>query len=272
MSADPQPTAGAVSGSAHANDAQRETSAFQRAILECADYSIISTSPDGIIRTFNHAAERMLGYRAEEVIGQATPEIIHDREEVARRAAELTAELGRPVAAGFEAFVAKARLGLADEQEWTYLRKDGSRFPVQLSVTAMRDEAGQIIGFMGIAHDITRRREAQQRVGQLTEGLEQRVRERSAQLEASQQRYETLATTAPVGIYHCEPDGRCTFVNQRWCDLTGLKLAEALGEGWGNALHPDDRQRVVEEWARAVQEQRPFQLEYRYRTPAGATV
>ncbi len=272
MSAGPQPTAGAVSGPARADDALRESSAFQRAVLECADYAIISTGSDGVIRTFNRAAEQMLDYKAEEVIGKATLELILDREEVARRAAELTEELGRPVPAGFEALVARMRLGRACEQEWTCVRKDGNRVSVQLSMTAMRDEAGQIIGFLGIAHDITRRRTAQARVRQLMESLEQQVGERTAQLEASQQRYETLATVAPVGIYHCDPAGQCSFVNQRWCDLTGYKLEDALGGGWSRALHPEDCQRVVDEWTRAVREGRPFQLEYRYRTPAGATV
>jgi|GEM_PF-1048462 len=230
MSADPQPTAGAVSGSAHASDAQRETSAFQRAILECADYAIISTSPDGIIRTFNRAAERMLGYRAEEVVGQVTPEILHDYDEVARRAAELTTELGRSVPAGFEAFVAKARLGLADEREWTYIRKDGSRFPVQLSVTAMRGEAGQIIGFMGIAHDISRRREAQTRAGQLAAQLDRRVRERTAQVAASEERFRLVVEASPSGVIMVDREGRIVLVNAQLERLFGYTRAELLGQ------------------------------------------
>jgi PAS domain S-box-containing protein len=268
MSADPQPAAGAASGPARA-DARRESGAFQRAILECVDYAIISTTPDGVIRTFNRAAERMLGYRAEEVIGRVTPEIIHDCDEVARRAAKLAEELGRPVPAGFEAFVAKTRLGLADEQEWTYIRKDGGRVPVQLSVTAMRDEAGEIIGFLGVAHDISRRREAQARVGQLAASLERRVRERTAELLATQQRYQILAMVAPVGIYHATADGQCAYVNERWCELTGRPAAAAQGDGWVAAVHPDDRAAVAAEWERAVRERRLFQMEYRYQRPGG---
>ncbi|MEQ2008927.1 MAG: PAS domain S-box protein [Limisphaerales bacterium] len=269
MSADTQHTAGVVSGSARSDEALRETNALERAILECADYSIISTTPEGVIRTFNRAAERMLGYAASEVVGHVTPELIHDREEVALRAAELTTELERAVAPGFEAFVARARLGLADEQEWTYVRKDGSRFPVQLSVTAMRDAAGVITGFLGIAHDISRRREAQARVGQLTADLGRRVRERTADLEASQKRYEILATVAPVGIYHTTGDGHCVYVNERWCELAGRTAAEALGEGWVKALHPADRAAVFDEWNRAVLERRLFKMEYRYQHPDG---
>lgn len=229
MSADPQPAAGAVSSTAR-DAAQRESSAFQRAILECADYSIISTSPDGIIRTFNRAAERLLGYRAEEVVGRVTPDIIHDPDEVARRAAQLTVELGRPVPAGFEAFVAKARLGLADEQEWTYIRKDGSRFPVQLSVTAMRDEAGQIIGFMGIAHDISRRRAAQARVGQLAAQLDRRVRQRTEQVAASEERFRLVVEASPSGLLMVDREGRIVLVNEQMERLFGYARAELIGQ------------------------------------------
>jgi len=143
-----------------AEEELRLTNALQQAILEGANYSIISTAPDGTIFTFNSAAERMLGYGSEEVVGKVTPAIIHDSSEVAARAAELTHELGRPVEPGFEAFVAKAALGKPDEREWTYIRKDGSRFPVLLSVTALFDDRGEVTGYLGIASDITERKRA----------------------------------------------------------------------------------------------------------------
>ena len=137
----------------------RRTNTLQRAILNGANYAIISADPEGLILTFNSAAEKMLGYSADEVVGKLTPAIIHDEAEVAARAAELTRELGpelgREVQAGFETFVAKARLGRPDEREWTYIRKDGSRFPVMLSVTALFDENGHVTGTVGIASDIT---------------------------------------------------------------------------------------------------------------------
>ena len=141
-----------------AEAALRETNRFQQAILEGANYAIISTAPDGIIQTFNATAEQMLGYTSEAMVGQATPAILHDLTEVTARAAELTSELGREVAPGFEAFVAKAALGLPDEREWTYLRKDGSRFQVLLSVTALFDEHQTVTGYLGIASDITERK------------------------------------------------------------------------------------------------------------------
>lgn len=141
----------------------RETAALQLAMLSGAGYAIIAADPDGVIHLFNPAAERMLGYTAEEFVGKATPAVFHEPEEVVARAAELTAELGRKVEPGFEAFVAKARLGQPDQREWTYIRRDGTRLPVLLSVTALTD-GGRIIGFLGIATDLTERKAAEQKV------------------------------------------------------------------------------------------------------------
>ena len=132
---------------------------LQRAVLEGTVHSIIATDPSGLIKVFNAGAERMLGYARAEVIGRQTPAIIHDCAEVAARAAALSQEMGRTVEPGFEAFVARSRLGEVDEREWTYVRKDGSRLPVWLSVTALRDEAGAIAGFLGIASDLTERKQ-----------------------------------------------------------------------------------------------------------------
>ncbi|MBU0594410.1 MAG: PAS domain S-box protein [Gammaproteobacteria bacterium] len=143
----------------HAEAALLETTTLQHAILNSANYTIISTDPDGMILTFNAAAERMLGYSAEEMIGKLTPAILHDPQEVERRANELTRELEKEIEPGFEAFVAKARLGSTDENEWSYIHKDGSRFPVMLSITALRDQEGRISGFLGIGQDITERKQ-----------------------------------------------------------------------------------------------------------------
>jgi PAS domain S-box-containing protein len=133
----------------------RRSNTLQRAILNGANYAIISADPEGIIVTFNSAAEKMLGYSAEEMIGKLTPAVIHDPAEIAARAAELTLELGQEISPGFDAFTAKARQGRPDEREWTYVRKDGIRFPVMLSVTGLFDENGQVTGYVGIASDIT---------------------------------------------------------------------------------------------------------------------
>lgn len=132
---------------------------LQRAILDSANFSIISTDDTGLIRTFNQGAERLLGYTAEEMVERQSPAIIHDADEVVARARVLSQELGREIAPGFEVFVARARLGLVDEHEWTYVHKDGRRFPVLLSVTALRDRDSVVTGFLGIASDITERKQ-----------------------------------------------------------------------------------------------------------------
>lgn len=150
-----------------------EMTELQRAILDGANSTIISTSPDGIIKTFNAAAQRDLGYSAEEVIGRVTPAIFHLSEEIERRANELSEALGATVEPGFEAFVAKARLGQPDENEWTYVRKDGTQYPVMLSVTALFDRDRNVQGFLGVGQDITERKKAEADLRRSNQELEQ---------------------------------------------------------------------------------------------------
>ena len=156
-----------------------QTNALQKAILESANYSIISTTPDGTIVTFNRTAEQKLGYTAEEVIGKQSPAILHRPEEVITRARELSAKLGREIQPGFETFIAKADIGEIDEQEWTYIRKDGSNFPVRLSVTALFNEHGQITGYLGIGSDITEQKRAAKELLQAKETAEGASRAKS---------------------------------------------------------------------------------------------
>lgn len=139
---------------------------LQRAILDSANYSIISTDLNGIVRTFNRAAERWLGYTSKELVDRETLLVIHDPKEIVERAQQLSGEIGNPVKPGFEVLVARARQGLVDEHEWSYVRKDGSRFPVLLSVTALRDPSGIATGFLGIASDLTERKQIEERLRQ----------------------------------------------------------------------------------------------------------
>jgi len=134
-----------------------------QAILDSTNFSIISTNPEGVIQTFNQSAERMLGYSAEEMEGKQTPAIFHDLNEVVARAKALSEELDTVIEPGFNAFVAKARLlRVPDEQEWTYIRKDGTRFPVLLSITSLWDRQDKVAAYLGVAIDITERRRAQE--------------------------------------------------------------------------------------------------------------
>ena len=132
-----------------------ELGMLQHAILTHAAYSVISTTPEGLITSFNPAAERMLGYRAQDVVGKQTPAILHKPSEVIARAASLSKELGKEIEPGFEVFVAKSRESDLEQREWTYIRRDGSPLPVTLGVTALRNHEGSITGFLGIASDIS---------------------------------------------------------------------------------------------------------------------
>ena len=126
---------------------------LQTAILNSANFSSIATDARGVIQIFNIGAERMLGYRAEDVLNKLTPADISDRDEIVARAEALTLELGTPIKPGFEALVFKASRGIEDIYELTYVRKDGSRFPAVVSVTALRDERDAIIGYLLIGTD-----------------------------------------------------------------------------------------------------------------------
>jgi len=127
--------------------------ALQNAILTSANFSIIATDEKGTIQLFNVGAERMLGYRAVEVVNKVRPSDLHDPQEVQARAQALSTELATAIAPGFEALAFKASRGIEDIYELTYIRKDGSRFPAIISITALRDDYGDIIGYLLIGTD-----------------------------------------------------------------------------------------------------------------------
>jgi len=134
-------------------EALLKTGALQNAILTSPNFSIIATDEKGIIQLFNVGAERMLGYLAEEVVNKINPSDIHDPQEVTARAEALSLELGTPITPGFEALAFKASRGIEDIYELTYICKDGSRFPAIISITALRDDFGDIIGYLLIGTD-----------------------------------------------------------------------------------------------------------------------
>src|SRR5687767_7834350 len=136
--------------------------ALQSAIFNSANFSSIATDEKGVIQIFNVGAERMLGYTAAEVMNKITPADISDPQEVIARAAALSLELATPITPGFEALVFKAARGIEDIYELTYIRKDGSRFPAVVSVTALRDAQNAIIGYLLIGTDNTARKQAEE--------------------------------------------------------------------------------------------------------------
>lgn len=148
-----------------------KTGALQDAILTSANFSIIATDEKGVIQLFNIGAETMLGYAAVDVVNRITPADIHDPQEVIERAQALSRELATTIAPGFEALAFKASRGIEDQYELTYIRKDGSRFPAIVSVTALRDAADGIIGYLLIGTDNSARKQVEEQLRWTEEGF-----------------------------------------------------------------------------------------------------
>jgi PAS domain S-box-containing protein len=140
-----------------------KTGALQDAIFNSANFSSIATDEKGVIQIFNVGAERMLGYTAADVLNKITPAEISDPQELIERARALSIEFGSTIQPGFEALVFKASRGIEDIYELTYVRKNGSRFPAVVSVTALRDTQGSIIGFLLIGTDNTARKQVEEK-------------------------------------------------------------------------------------------------------------
>src|ERR1700689_811214 len=150
-----------VSSDGRRAEALLTTGALQSAIFNSANFSSIATDAKGVIQIFNVGAERMLGYAAAEVMNKITPADISDPQELIARAKALSLELATPITPGFEALVFKASREIEDIYELTHIRKDGSRFPAVLSVTALRDAQDAIIGYLLIGTDNTARKRAE---------------------------------------------------------------------------------------------------------------
>jgi len=148
-----------------------KTGALQDAILTSANFSIIATDEKGVIQLFNIGAETMLGYAAADVVNKITPADIHDPQEVIERARALSRELATTIAPGFEALAFKASRGIEDKYELTYIRKDGSRFPAIVSVTALRDAQNGIIGYLLIGTDNSARKQVEEKLRWTEEGF-----------------------------------------------------------------------------------------------------
>ena len=146
-------------------NALAEAYRLQESIINTTELSIISTTPEGIITSFNKAAEKLTGYTAEEMIGKSSPIILHDKIELIERAEALSTELAKEIEPNFDVFTSKAKANkIADRQESTYIRKDGTRFPVLLSITALWDDNQKLIGYASIATDITESKTAEQKL------------------------------------------------------------------------------------------------------------
>ncbi len=202
----------------HAEAALAKAGALQSAIFNSANFSSIATDAKGVIQIFNVGAERMLGYAAVEVTDKITPADISDPEELIRRAKALSAEAGTQIAPGFEALVFKASRGIEDIYELTYFRKDGSRFPAVVSVTALRDAQNAIIGYLLIGTDNTARKLVEEERAKLDQRLRDQHFYTRSLIESN---IDALMTTDPRGII--------TDVNKQTEALTGCTRDELIG-------------------------------------------
>jgi PAS domain S-box-containing protein len=213
-----------------AEEALLKAGALQNAIFNSANFSSIATDEKGVIQIFNVGAERMLGYTAAEVMNTITPADISDPQEVIARAKSLSTELGATIAPGFEALVFKAARGIEDIYELTYVRKDGSRFPAIVSVTALRDAHGDIIGYLLIGTDNTARMqvEAERML------LDQRLRDQQFYTRSLiESNIDALITTDPRGII--------TDVNKQMEALTGSTRDELIGAPFKDCFTDPER-------------------------------
>ena len=201
-----------------AEEALLKAGALQRAIFNSANFSSIATDAKGVIQIFNVGAERMLGYTAAEVVNKITPAEISDPQEVIARAKVLSVELSTPITPGFEALVFKASRGIEDIYELTYVRKDGSRFPAVVSVTALRDAHDTIIGYLLIGTDNTARKQIETEQQQLGQRLRDQQFYTRSLFESN---IDALITTDPCGII--------TDVNKQMEALTDCTRDELIG-------------------------------------------
>jgi len=191
---------------------------LQRAIFNSANFSSIATDAQGVIQIFNVGAERMLGFTAAEVVNKVTPADISDPQEVIARAKLLSDELSTAIEPGFDALVFKASRGIEDIYELTYIRKDGSRLPALVSVTALRDTRDAIIGYLLIGTDNTLR----QRFESEQKRLDQHLRDQQFYTRSLiESNIDALITTTPAGII--------SDVNKQMEALTGCSRDELIG-------------------------------------------
>ncbi|MBW4637596.1 MAG: PAS domain S-box protein [Gloeocapsa sp. UFS-A4-WI-NPMV-4B04] len=211
-----------------------KTTTLQQAILNSANYMIISTNVDGTIMTFNAAAEQTLGYTAAEIIGKTTPLIFHDEAEVVQRAQELSREIGVAINPDFEAFIVRAQRGQSEEREWSYVRKDGSRLSVLVSMTALRDANGIITGFLGIGSDISDRIQAEKA------------------LRESEEQYRALFENASDLIQIVGSNGQFIFVNSAWQKTLGYSEVEIVNLSIFDTIHPEQRSHYLKLFQRVI--------------------
>ena len=215
----------------------QNTYALQAGILNNAAHAVIATDPNGVISVFNPAAEKLLGYSASEMIGKLTPKEFHLESEVVERASLFSDELGVVVEPGFDVFVVKSLRGMKNEHQWTYVAKSGEHISVYLSVTAMYDEQHSLVGFLGMATDISELVASRQK------------------LEVLKEQLSLASDIADIGIWSWEPSSGEITWNDKMYDVYDLPSGSTIDfSQWFAMLVEDDRDRASEHFERFAQE------------------
>ncbi|MCF4102744.1 PAS domain S-box protein [Gillisia sp. M10.2A] len=188
--------------------------------------SLIEADLSGTIRKINRGAENLLGYTSEELIGKENVILFHDEEEVEKRGRELSEKYGRQIG-GFDVFIQKAKDGKFESREWTYVRKDGSRFSIQLVVTAVTNDQGEIISYIGVASDIS-----------YLKNIEMELRE-------SQQRWKFALEGSGDGVWDWDIQEGKQYLSNHAKNMLGFDSDEALTDikDWDDRIHPNDKEK-----------------------------
>ncbi|MEM9159975.1 MAG: PAS domain-containing protein [Verrucomicrobiota bacterium] len=242
-------------------EAERLNCLLRDSLSAATEISFISTDLQGTITIFNSGSENLLGYKAKEMIGKNATAIIHDTDEVVGRAKELTQELGRPIE-GFETFVAIPKIRGSETRIWTYIRKDGSRFPVSLVVTPIKNSSGDLVGFVGIATDITEKQKAAKD-----------IQRRGELLEKARERLSIAVEAGGIGIWDFDLESQSLSWDEQMFHLYGTHPDNFEGSvsDWTKQLHPDDRERATKEVYEAIEGQKLFDTEFKIVQPSGKT-
>ena len=230
--------------------------AQRKAVLNSASQiAIMSTDIRGVIAVFNSGAENLLGYKAKEVIGKQTPLLFHTQEELDRRGRRLSARHGRTVG-GIDIFFEYARQGQNEQQEWTYVRRDGGAFPVNMSINAFREEGGALTGFLCIAIDITEKKRSEKA------------------LRESERNYRLLVNNLPNVIYKGYADGSIDFFDDKIEALTGYSRQCFLDreKTWFDIVYEPDIKPAQDKFRQALKGSNSYVREYRFKAKNGATI
>ena len=229
----------------------RVLSNYQKALLDNAGYSIIAMDTQGIIKLFNPSAEQMLGYKAEEVINKVTSVFIHDKDEIIKKAKEISEELKIEIKPGFDVFVAKTRLNLRSVEEWTYIRKNGIHFPVLVTVSALRDEKQNIYGYLEMASDISNLKHTQDELLRLTD------------------RFKLAKNSAQIGIWDWDVVNNIMVWDEQMFKLYGISKAnfKRAYQTWQEGVYSEDLARSEQEVQDALSGKKDFNTEFRVQWP-----